>query len=98
MHLIPRETAICRAAVRRLFFLQWRETAVWRGLFPDRYLTVNSSRRYLAVYVHGMYDPNSVTGPRPGVLSVLKTHEILPVVLRATYPEKHIALTKSKQR
>ena len=27
---------------------------------------------------------------------VLKTREILPVVLQATYPEKQVALTKSK--
>ncbi len=31
-----------------------------------------------------------------GPEAVLKTREILPVVLRATYPEKQVALTKSK--
>ncbi len=30
------------------------------------------------------------------IISVLKTNEIPPVVLRATYPENQVALTKGK--
>ncbi len=36
------------------------------------------------------------TSVRLAGIAVLKTREILPVVLRATYPEKQVALTKSK--